>query len=85
VRALGPLCRPPRLARAAEGRPFAALALGLALYTSLVSLCCGFGVVAAPWFACELLALLLGVGVEHSFAAQSLLAWAGLIRCSASY
>jgi hypothetical protein len=80
LRALGPVAALRASLTLLRGRPFAALALGLALYTSLVSLCCGFGVVAAPWFACELLALLLGVGVEHSLPRTRSWLWAGLIQ-----
>jgi hypothetical protein len=61
-------------------RPFPSLALGLALYTSLVSVCCGFGVIAAPWFACELLALLLGAGLDRSLLRTRSWFWAGLIQ-----
>jgi hypothetical protein len=44
----------------------AAFALGFSLYASLVAVCCGLGVFAAPFFLCELWALLLanGTGLE---------------------
>lgn len=41
-------------------RPIATLSLALSLLTSLFAVCCGLGVIAAPWFGCELLALQLG-------------------------
>jgi hypothetical protein len=63
-----------------ERRPYAASALGLALFTSLASVCCGFGVIAAPWFACELLALLLSVGLDRPLVRSSAWLWAGLVQ-----
>jgi hypothetical protein len=38
------------------------LAIGLALLTSLVAVCCGLGIFAAPWFLCELFALQIAIG-----------------------
>jgi hypothetical protein len=61
-------------------RLFAGLALGLALYTSLASVCCGFGVVAAPWFSCELLALLLSNGTGAPLARSRSWLWAALYQ-----
>jgi hypothetical protein len=43
-------------------RPLATLALGLALLSSLLAVCCGLGVVAAPWFLGELFALQIALG-----------------------
>jgi hypothetical protein len=40
-------------------RPVSSLALGSAIVVSLAAACCGLGVVAAPWFLCELFALQL--------------------------
>lgn len=44
-------------------RPVSSLALGSAIVVSLASVCCGLGVVAAPWFLCELFALQLSESV----------------------
>jgi len=41
-------------------RPIATLSLSMSLLTSLFAVCCGLGLIAAPWFGCELLALQLG-------------------------
>lgn len=64
-------------------RPLAGLALGVALYTSLASVCCGFGVIAAPWFSCELLALLLSNGTGETPARHRGWLWAGLYQMAA--
>ena len=40
-------------------RPFANVALGSAVVVSLVSVCCGLGLLTTPWFMCELFALQL--------------------------
>lgn len=80
MRALGPAAAFRASIDLLQRRPFPALALGLALYTSLASVCCGFGVVAAPWFACELLSLLLGAGLGHSLLRTRSWLWAGLIQ-----
>ncbi|HTV22827.1 MAG TPA: hypothetical protein VMG12_29255 [Polyangiaceae bacterium] len=61
-------------------RPVAGLALGAALYISLISVCCGFGVVAAPWFSCELLALLLSNGTGETEARHRGWLWAGVYQ-----
>jgi hypothetical protein len=63
-----------------QRRAFAGLALGLALYTSLASVCCGFGMVAAPWFSCELLALLLSNGTGEASPRNRSWLWAGVYQ-----
>jgi hypothetical protein len=80
VRALGPAAALRASLALIKQRPFAIIALGLALYTSLASVCCGFGVVAAPWFACELLALLLSCGLGRPLTRSSAWLWAGLVQ-----
>jgi hypothetical protein len=58
---------PPQLAASLAGsvrllraRPLATVALGAGIVLALLSVCCGIGVVMAPWLLCELLALQLG-------------------------
>ena len=55
-------------------------AIGVALYTSSTSVCCGFGVIAAPWFACELLGLLLSAGLGKTMPRHAAWLWAGLVQ-----
>ncbi|HEX6242658.1 MAG TPA: hypothetical protein VFZ61_17210 [Polyangiales bacterium] len=78
--ALGPLAALRASLALLGRRPYASVALGLALYTSSISVCCGFGVIATPWFACELLALLLSVGLEQPLPRTRSWLWAGLIQ-----
>ena len=46
--------------RLLRARPLATIALGAGIVLALLSVCCGIGVVMAPWLLCELLALQLG-------------------------
>jgi hypothetical protein len=80
VRALSPLAALRGSLALLRRRPLAGLALGLALYTSLASVCCGFGVVAAPWFSCELLALLLSSGTGQPLRRNRSWLWAGVYQ-----
>jgi len=48
-------------ARLFARRPLLLIALGGAVVLSLISVCCGIGVLSAPWFMCELFALQLGL------------------------
>ncbi|MFW6050859.1 MAG: hypothetical protein ACODAU_06775 [Myxococcota bacterium] len=50
-------------ARLLAVHPGLSVGLGVALVLSLGSVCCGLGLIAAPWFACELLALTLATGL----------------------
>lgn len=59
-RALGPVAAFGRSLALFRRRPFALLSLGAALFMSLIAVCCGLGIAAAPWFLCELLAVLIG-------------------------
>jgi hypothetical protein len=61
-------------------RPFATLALGLALLTSLVAVCCGLGVVAAPWFLGELFALQIALGTGVRVARTRAWLWAFVLQ-----
>ena len=60
-------------------RPLGALCVATALLTSLLAVCCGLGIVAAPWFMCELTALQIGCGLDIS--ARRKLSWfaAGIV------
>jgi hypothetical protein len=78
--ALGPLAALRASLTLLKQRPYASLALGLALYTSSISVCCGFGVIATPWFACELLALMLSTGLGRPLPRSRSWLWAGLIQ-----
>jgi hypothetical protein len=66
MRALLPSAALRESARLFRLRPWATLGLGVALLTSLVAVCCGLGIFAAPWFLCELFALQIGLGVAGS-------------------
>jgi hypothetical protein len=48
-------------ARLFARRPLFLLALGSAVVLSLIAVCCGIGVLSAPWFMCELFAVQLGL------------------------
>ena len=61
-------------------RPLATLALGLALLTSLVAVCCGLGVVAAPWFLGELFALQITLGTGVRVARTRAWLWAFVLQ-----
>jgi hypothetical protein len=80
VRALAPAAAFRASLALFKRRPYTTSALGLALFTSLASVCCGFGVIAAPWFACELLALLLSSGLNRPLVRSSAWLWAGLVQ-----
>jgi hypothetical protein len=77
MRALGP----GAALRASVGlfrqRPLTTLALGLALLTSLFSICC---VAAAPWFLCELFALQIMLGSGQRPARTRAWLFAGLVQ-----
>ena len=80
VRALGPAAAFRGSLDLLKRRPLAITAVGLALYTSSMSVCCGFGVIAAPWFACELLGLLLSAGLDRPMVRNAAWLWAGLVQ-----
>ncbi|MET0343225.1 MAG: hypothetical protein ABW252_19610 [Polyangiales bacterium] len=60
-------------------RPLGALAVAIAQTTSLLAVCCGLGVVATPWFVCELTALQIGCGLGETAARKRSWLSAGLI------
>jgi hypothetical protein len=62
MRALGPTAAFRESLALFMRRPLATLALGLALLTSLMAVCCGLGLLAAPWFLGELFALQIALG-----------------------
>jgi hypothetical protein len=61
----------------------AVLALGFSLYASLVAVCCGLGVFAAPFFLCELWALLIANGTGNEVPRSRAWVAAGLIQALA--
>lgn len=66
VPALGPRAALVRSWALFRARPAVTLALGTALFGSLISVCCGLGLFAVPWFMCELLRVLLGSALGRS-------------------
>lgn len=80
MRALGPYAALRLSWSSLMRRPAAALALGLALITSSFAVFCGLGLVAAPWFSCELLAMQLGLGTGSSPARGRSWLFAGAIQ-----
>lgn len=82
--------RGPTLASSARGavrllavHPVACLALGAGITLSLLSVCCGIGVVMAPWLACELLAVQLGAQLREPIARSRSWLSAGLVLLGA--
>ncbi len=61
-------------------RPWSTLSVALALLTSLFAVCCGLGVVAAPWFMCELFALQISSGTGRNTTRSGAWLWAGLVQ-----
>ncbi|MDB4985180.1 MAG: hypothetical protein JWN04_358 [Myxococcaceae bacterium] len=61
-------------------RPVSTLSVSLALLTSLFAVCCGLGIVAAPWFMCELFALQISGGTGRETQRSSAWLWAGLVQ-----
>jgi hypothetical protein len=80
MRALAPAAAFRESWRLFRLRPLATLALGLALLTSLVAVCCGLGVVAAPWFLCELFAVQIALGSGERPARTRAWLWAGFAQ-----
>lgn len=63
--------------------PWQALSLGLALYASLLAVCCGLGVLVAPWFMCELWAVLIANGTGEAVPRTRAWLWAGAVQAVA--
>ncbi|HEX5656924.1 MAG TPA: hypothetical protein VFX59_07000, partial [Polyangiales bacterium] len=61
-------------------RPWSTLSVALALLTSLFAVCCGLGIVAAPWFMCELFALQISSGTGRNTTRSAAWLWAGLVQ-----
>jgi hypothetical protein len=80
MRALGPTDAFRESWRLFRLRPVAILALGLALLTSLLAVCCGLGVIAAPWFLCELFAVQIALGSGQRPARTRTWLWAGFVQ-----
>src|SRR5688572_28924698 len=80
MRALGPTEALRESWRLFRLRPVAILALGLALLTSLLAVCCGLGVIAAPWFLCELFAVQIALGSGQRPARTRTWLWASFVQ-----
>jgi hypothetical protein len=63
--------------------PVVVLGLGVALLLSLGAVCCGLGLVAAPWLVCELMALALGVARGRRIARHRGWIAAGMVQAVA--
>ncbi|MDB4976366.1 MAG: hypothetical protein JWN48_4707 [Myxococcaceae bacterium] len=61
-------------------RPISTLSVAIALLTSLFAVCCGLGILAAPWFMCELFALQISSGTGRDTQRSSAWLWAGLVQ-----
>jgi hypothetical protein len=61
-------------------RPWSTMSVATALLLSLFAVCCGLGVVAAPWFMCELFALQISSGTGRGTTRSSSWLWAGLVQ-----
>ena len=83
MRALAPGAAFASSWRMFASRPVVMLSLGAALFISLLAVCCGFGVFAAPWFMCELFAIQIGSGDGESPRRSSAWIAAGLVQLSA--
>jgi hypothetical protein len=70
-------------ARLLRARPLATIALGAGIVLALLSVCCGIGVVMAPWLLCELLALQLAQGTERAVPHRRAWISAGMILLGA--
>src|SRR5436190_12959154 len=75
VPAPAPALAPPQLgasfahsARMLIGRAGVTIALGAGVVLALLSLCCGIGVVMAPWLLCELNSMQLGEALGRPIA-----------------
>jgi len=64
--------------------PVIASALGLSLVLSVCALCCGLGVVALPWFGCELYAFQVAVGTDDKVSRKRAWIAAGLFILAAA-
>lgn len=56
-------------------RPGLTLSLGVALFTSLGAIFCGLGIVAGPWFLCELFGLQIALGTNGPYPPKRTRAW----------
>ena len=58
----------------------ATLSVAVALLASLLAVCCGLGIFAAPWFMCELFALQISSGTGRTTQRSSTWLWAALVQ-----
>jgi hypothetical protein len=66
-----------------RGRSVVTLALGAAVVLSLLSVCCGLGLVTTPWFLCELFAVQLALCTGQPMARGLSFVPAGLVMLGA--
>jgi hypothetical protein len=78
--ALSPVAAMREALRLIGVAPGAVIALGFSLYASLVAVCCGLGVLAAPWFLCELWALFISHGTGVTIPRSRAWIGAGLMQ-----
>lgn len=64
-------------------RPFANAALGAAVVVSMVSVCCGLGLLTTPWFMCELLAFQLSQLRSEQVPRRISWVWAAAVQMAA--
>lgn len=64
-------------------RPLANIALGSAIVVSLVSVCCGLGLLTTPWFMCELSALQLSQLRQREVLRRRSWVWAAAVQMGA--
>lgn len=69
--------------RMLRARSVVTLALGAAVVLSLLSVCCGLGLVTTPWFLCELFAVQLALCVGRPMARGMAFVPAGLVMLGA--
>ncbi|MGD8858822.1 MAG: hypothetical protein PVI30_02350 [Myxococcales bacterium] len=80
---------PPRIlpalaasARLLASRPLPMLALGAGVVLSLTSVCCGVGLVVAPWLTCELMAMQLSERLHRELPRSRAFVLAALVLLS---
>ncbi len=80
MQALAPFAALRRAWSLFYARPATTLGLAAALLTSLLAVCCGLGAFAAPWFLCELGAVLISSGSGRPTQRTRAWVWAGFVQ-----